>query len=42
VLTCADGAEFECNANGDAVPIGCGLQVLAFGACVIFGVDAES
>ena len=41
VLTCADGATFECNANGEAVPVGCGSQGLAFGACVVFGVGAD-
>jgi hypothetical protein len=42
VLTCADGATFECNDNGDAVPTGCDIEVLAFGACVVFGVGASS
>ncbi|MBN1611109.1 MAG: hypothetical protein JW940_31040 [Polyangiaceae bacterium] len=42
VLTCSDGATFECNDNGNAVPSGCNVQVLAFGACVVFGVGASS
>jgi hypothetical protein len=42
VLTCSDGKTFECNNNGDAIPSGCAVQVLAFGACVYLGVGASS
>ena len=42
VLACADGATFECDNNGDAIPSGCDTEVLAFSVCVLFGVGASS
>jgi len=35
VLDCADGATFDCDANGNAVPLGCELDIVAFGLCVL-------
>ena len=39
VLTCSEGATFECDNNGKAVPTGCGVQLLLFGACVLLNTD---
>jgi hypothetical protein len=35
VLTCSEGATFECDSNGNAVPVGCELDIVSFGLCVL-------